>query len=542
QADRFGRDLDQFIVVDELDCVLQRELDGRNQAHRLVGAGRTDVGELLALDGVDHQVVIAAVYADDHAFVQRFAGADKHAAAVLELPERIGHGFAIVLADQHAITAFADRPFAHRRVLVEYVAHEAGAASQRQELILEPDQAARRNQVFEPGAATAVGLHILQVALAAPELFHHPALMGVFYVNGKGFERLALDAVDVLEHHPGPRNGQFIAFAAHGFEQDGQVQFAAAGDLEHRIVAGVAHPQGHIGLQLALEAIAQLTAGDELAFTARQRRRVHHEVHRERRLVDAQHGKWLGLGRVHHGAPDADVFDAVDEHNVAGFRLRHDFALEPLELQHLVDAALARIAFGAELERHVHSGADAPAIDAAHADLADVAVVVQRDDLHLQRAVGVVFPLRHMFQNRLEQMPHVAFAHIRRRAGVAGQARCVHHGKVQLFFRGPELVEQVERRVDDVVGPRARPVDLVDHHNRLEPQAQRLARDEDGLRHGAFDGIDQQQHAVDHGKHTLDLAAEVGVPRRIDDVDMGALIFHGAVLGQDGDAALFFEI
>ena len=58
----------------------------------------------------------------------------------------------------------------------------------------------------------------------------------------------------------------------------------------------------------------------------------------------------------------------------------------------------------------------------------------------------------------------------------------------------------------------------------FKSQRERLARNEAGLRHRAFDGIDQQQHAVDHRQHALDLAAEIGVPGRVDDVDMRAVV------------------
>ncbi len=39
----------------------------------------------------------------------------------------------------------------------------------------------------------------------------------------------------------------------------------------------------------------------------------------------------------------------------------------------------------------------------------------------------------------------------------------------------------------------------------------------------------------------LDLAAEVGVAWRVDDVDLGAAHLQGDVLGQDGDAALALQ-
>src|SRR5512140_566601 len=47
-ADRLRRALGQFVVGDELDGVLERELDRRRERDRLVLAGGADVGELLA--------------------------------------------------------------------------------------------------------------------------------------------------------------------------------------------------------------------------------------------------------------------------------------------------------------------------------------------------------------------------------------------------------------------------------------------------------------------------------------------------------------
>ncbi|MNS88971.1 hypothetical protein D3C72_1229650 [compost metagenome] len=320
------------------------------------------------------------------------------------------------------------------------------------------------------------------------------------------------------------------------------MQFATARHFEHRVVARVAHTQRHVGLQLAVEAVAHLAAGHELAFAAGQRRRVHHEVHGQRRLVDAQHRQRFLRKHVGHGAANAQLFDAVDQHDVAGFGFFHHDTFQAMELLDLVDAALAALAVGTELVSHFHAGAHAATVDAAHADLADVAVVVQRDDLHLQRAVGVIFTLRHVLQNGFEQRAHVAFAHVRGQAGVARQARGVNHREVQLFFGRAQLVEQVERGVDDEVGAGAGAVNLVDDHDRLQAQGQCLARHENGLRHRTFNGVNQQQHAVNHGQHALDFTTEVGVTRGVDDVDVRAFVFNGTVLGQNRDAAFFFQI
>jgi hypothetical protein len=54
--------------------------------------------------------------------------------------------------------------------------------------------------------------------------------------------------------------------------------------------------------------------------------------------------------------------------------------------------------------------------------------------------------------------------------------------------------------------------------------------------------VDEQQHAVDHGQPALDLAAEVGVAGRVDDVELHAAVADGRVLGQDRDALLALQV
>jgi hypothetical protein len=71
---------------------------------------------------------------------------------------------------------------------------------------------------------------------------------------------------------------------------------------------------------------------------------------------------------------------------------------------------------------------------------------------------------------------------------------------------------------------------------------ERLLRHEARLRHGSVDRVDEEQHGVDHRQHALDLAAEVGVARRVDDVDAVVLPLDGSILRQDRDAALALEI
>src|SRR5215208_2684788 len=59
--DRFWRDLDELVVLDPGERLLERHADRRREPHRLVLRGRADVGELLALQHIDLQIVVAVV-------------------------------------------------------------------------------------------------------------------------------------------------------------------------------------------------------------------------------------------------------------------------------------------------------------------------------------------------------------------------------------------------------------------------------------------------------------------------------------------------
>jgi hypothetical protein len=95
---------------------------------------------------------------------------------------------------------------------------------------------------------------------------------------------------------------------------------------------------------------------------------------------------------------------------------------------------------------------------------------------------------------------------------------------------------------EDLVGAGVGPVDLVDDDDDGEAAREGLIEDEARLGEGALGGVDQEYGAVDHGDGALDLAAEVGVARRVQDVDLHALPDDRAILGGDGDPALALEV
>src|SRR5690606_26211928 len=279
-------------------------------------------------------------------------------------------------------------------------------------------------------------------------------------------------AVLFTNQHAWTRYGHFIAFTTHVLDQNGQVQLTATAHFKHGIVVGFVHTQSHVGLQFAVQTIAQLTAGHELAFTAGQRRGVHHEIHGQGRLVNAQQRQRFLVSRIGYRATNAQLFNTVDQHDVAGFGFIYRHTLQTLELQNLVDAALDSFAIRTKFHDHVLGRAHATTVHTAYTDLAHVGAVVQGTDLQLQRCVDVIFTLRNVFQNRVEQRTHIAFTHVFGQTGVARQTRCVNDGEVQLFVGRAQFVEQVERGVDREVRTGAGTVNLVDHHNRTQTQFQ----------------------------------------------------------------------
>ena len=120
--------------------------------------------------------------------------------------------------------------------------------------------------------------------------------------------------------------------------------------------------------------------------------------------------------------------------------------------------------------------------------------------------------------------------------------RTVEDRKVELRVGGVQRGEQIKHLVDHLDRTRIRTIDLVDDDDGFETHLQCLRDDEFGLRQRALGRIDQHERAVHHVEDALDLAAEIGVARRVDDVDAGALPGDRRRLGQDGDAALALEI
>ena len=181
------------------------------------------------------------------------------------------------------------------------------------------------------------------------------------------------------------------------------MQLAAAHHLKNTFFVGFLDAQGHVVLQLFLQAVPDLPAGDVLALAPRQRRGVHAEVHGQRRLVHLEHGQRRRVERVGDGHANADVRQAIDQHDFTRTSFQRLHALQALERQHLVDAALDRAAIRAFHHHDIHRGTDGAGADAAHANATDKGREIKCRDLQLQRRCRVTFLCRHVAQHGVEQ-------------------------------------------------------------------------------------------------------------------------------------------
>ena len=118
----------------------------------------------------------------------------------------------------------------------------------------------------------------------------------------------------------------------------------------------------------------------------------------------------------------------------------------------------------------------------------------------------------------------------------------IQHREIQLVIVSAKVGEQVKHLVQRARGFGVRLVHLVQHHDRPQPQRQRLRGHEFCLRHRPFGRIHQQHNPVHHRQDPLHLAAEIGVTGGIDDVDPRALPFQRGTFGQDRDPAFAFNV
>ena len=420
---------------------------------------------------------------------------------------------------------------------VEEVVEDHGATGFGQEGALQPDDATGRDVVFEVQVAVDRQFHVAQLAPAPADFLDHLSLVLDRHFDGQLFIGLQRLAVHLAHDDLGLGDLQLIAFPPHRLDEDRQMQFAAPGDQELVGGVGLLHAQGDVGFQFLEQPVAEIPGRDVFAFPPGEGAGVDREGHLDRRLVDRHGRQCQRLFGVRQRLADPDLGEPGDGHDLSGLDLVHFLALQPFEDQEVGDFPGDHGPVGLDADNRLALGERAGQ-QLADAHFALVRVLDQGQDQHLEGPVGHDRRGRDRVQDRVEQGRdvHAALLRIEGRGPLDGGG--IDDGEVQLLIGGAEMGEQIKRAVDDILDLGVGAVHLVDDDDGLVPQAQRLAQHEGGLRHGAFLGVDQQEDAVHHAEGALDFPAEIGVARRVHDVDLDPVVDDAGVLGPDGDAAL----
>ena len=172
----------------------------------------------------------------------------------------------------------------------------------------------------------------------------------------------------------------------------------------------------------------------------------------------------------------------------------------------------------------------------------DVLVGRQVRDEQLERVVGRVGRRRRDVDQQVEQRPQVLARLVERRGRRPGPGVRVDDRELDLVLVGAEVDEQLVDVVEDLGRPGVGAVDLVERDDHRQAPGHRLLEHVAGLRQRAFGRVDEQQHRVDHEQRALDLAAEVGVAGRVDDVEADVAVVDRRLLGEDRDALLALEV
>src|SRR3989338_3084213 len=95
EADAFGSDFNQLVIVDKFKCKFKRYVPGRRQLNRFVRSGSTHVGEFFLSGRIDYQITAFVVHPHNHPFIKIVLGADKKFPALLQTVQSVGNRLSV---------------------------------------------------------------------------------------------------------------------------------------------------------------------------------------------------------------------------------------------------------------------------------------------------------------------------------------------------------------------------------------------------------------------------------------------------------------
>ena len=462
-----GADFDKLIGLDILHSQFETHLSSGSDLSGVVFTGGADISHLLSPYRVYRNVVILAVFADDLAGVDLFAGLDEKDAAVIQGIERVSGDLACGGGNHNASLAMRNRA-THRLVSFEGMMHNCPALCGVEHSCVQAEKTAGRYEKFHMDEVTgaAFGVYFKNFTSALAHKRHYGILAVERAINRKQFNRLVAKAVDNSQNHLGLADANLVTLAAHILEQDAEMHKSAAGDDELLRRLAWVDPERDVMLKLFFEAFADLPAGNVFAVSAREGAVVDAEGHRHCRLIDGGNGELRGIVGTGDSVAYIDGVEArygADIASADGLDLLSAEAVEQMELQDFLQGMqIVGVDYGNGL-----AFADLSGEDAAYGDSADVIGIFDAGHEHLERGIGNDLRRGDIFYDGLENKLHIIcfFAWVSSRPTLPSGGE--DDGEIEGLVVCAELDEQVEDFVDDFVGAAVLAVNLVDDDDGL---------------------------------------------------------------------------
>jgi hypothetical protein len=359
-------------------------------------------------------------------------------------------------------------------------------------------------------------------------------------VDDGPFQRLVGGSVDLADDDLGAAHLDLVPLAPHRLDEHGELQLSAACDLDDVGAGRRSDPDRHVAEHLALEALPDLTGGEEPSRTGEG------DVFTPK-VIRSTGSSTSSLGSGCGSVASASVSPISTSGNPATTKrspATRSSAFDPAETgetEELGEPATQRgLVLGGVAQGHRLPGPQGSLHHPADGEPAEVVGGVEIGDEGLYRGGRVAGGSGDARHDRLEERREVVVLAQGPDPGNAatGTSDGGDDGELDVGVGGVQVEEELVHLVDHLVGPGVGAVHLVEDHDRGKAHGQRLRQHVPGLGHGPIGGVDEEEHSVDHGQGPLHLATEVGVAGCVDQVELDPIPLDRGRLGEDGDAAL----
>ncbi len=283
-------------------------------------------------------------------------------------------------------------------------------------------------------------VHVDDFALARSQLLHNYAHKLFWNINREMFNRLHQLAINTFGDNLRLTDHQFIAFAAHHFDQDWKLQLATTHHDESVGRAGIFHAQWDIGEQFLLQAFAKMTRSNKSAFAPGEWRHIHRELHGYCRLIDGDRRQRRWILRVGYGLADGDALDSGHSNNIAKFSFGDVRPLQAGKWKQLSDFSFLQRAIKFR-DAYFFAIVHGPVEHTRDGKTSEVVAVVEIGDQDLQRTRSLSRRRRDGIHDGFKQRLQIFRPPALLRGSGPGFGIGIQNGKIELVLFGVEINE-----------------------------------------------------------------------------------------------------